>query len=52
VDNNWADDVPANKDAGQLNGTTERFRQRRAAAFQAYHENMPLRAWSVPPDST
>ena len=35
VDNNWADDVPENQDAGQLNGTTEHFRQRRAAAFQA-----------------
>ena len=48
VDNNWADEVPENTDAGQLNDTTERFRQRRAAAFQAYYENMPLRASSVP----
>ena len=31
------------RDAGQLNDTTEHFRQRRAAAFQAYYENMPLR---------
>ncbi|WP_142057612.1 alkaline phosphatase [Pseudarthrobacter sp. B4EP4b] len=48
VDNNWADDIPENRDAGQLNDSTERFRQRRAAAFQAYYENMPLRASSVP----
>ncbi|MBE4717258.1 alkaline phosphatase, partial [Pseudarthrobacter sp. AB1] len=48
VDNNWADEVPENKDANQLNDTTERFRQRRTAAFQAYYENMPLRASSVP----
>jgi alkaline phosphatase D len=48
VDNNWADDVPENRDPGQLNDTTEHFRQRRAAAFQAYYENMPLRASSVP----
>lgn len=48
VDNNWADEVPENSDAGQQNDTTERFRQRRAAAFQAYYENMPLRASSVP----
>lgn len=48
VDNNWADEIPENRDANQLNDTTERFRQRRAAAFQAYYENMPLRASSVP----
>ncbi|WP_426766195.1 alkaline phosphatase D family protein [Pseudarthrobacter sp. 1G09] len=48
VDNNWADDVPENSDAGQLNDTTEHFRQRRAAAFQAYYENMPLRPSSLP----
>lgn len=48
VDNNWADEVPENKDAGQLNDTTEHFRQRRAAAFQAYYENMPLRPSSLP----
>ena len=48
VDNNWADEVPENRDAGQLNDTTERFRQRRAAAFQAYYENMPLRRAQLP----
>ena len=48
VDNNWADEIPENTDAGQLNDTTEHFRQRRAAAFQAYYENMPLRPSSLP----
>lgn len=48
VDNNWADDVPENSDAGQLNDTLEHFRQRRSAAFQAYYENMPLRPSSLP----
>jgi alkaline phosphatase D len=40
VDNNWADEVPEN---AQPN-----FAARRAAAFQAYYENMPLRRSSVP----
>ena len=42
VDNNWADEIPENPadQAGFLN--------RRAAAFRAYYENMPLRRTSVP----
>lgn len=48
VDNNWADDVPKNTDAGHLNDTTAHPRRRWAAASQALHENMPLRALSVP----
>ncbi|WP_104116334.1 alkaline phosphatase [Arthrobacter sp. B1805] len=48
VDNNWADDVPENVNAAEQNDTLERFRLRRAAAFKAYYENMPLRASSVP----
>ncbi|MGH3239560.1 MAG: alkaline phosphatase D family protein, partial [Spirillospora sp.] len=45
IENNWADDVPeANSDTP----TPEAFRVRRAAAFQAYYENMPLRRRSVP----
>ncbi|RJT76250.1 alkaline phosphatase [Arthrobacter cheniae] len=48
VDNNWADDIPENLDAAQQNDTLDRFRMRRAAAFKAYYENMPLRASSVP----
>lgn len=48
VDNNWADDVPENSDAAQWNDTTARFVRRRAQAFQAYYENMPLRRASVP----
>ncbi len=43
VDNNWADEVPERPDRPQPN-----FLARRAAAFQAYYENMPLRRASVP----
>ncbi|MDH3270526.1 MAG: alkaline phosphatase D family protein [Gemmatimonadota bacterium] len=42
VDNNWAGDVPED---GQ---PTQEFLLRRAAAFQAYYEFMPLRASSMP----
>jgi alkaline phosphatase D len=42
VDNNWADEVPEN--AASVPG----FLDRRAAAFRAYWENMPLRRSSVP----
>jgi alkaline phosphatase D len=38
--NNWADEVPQHPDA--------HFLARRAAAFQAYYENMPLRRSSIP----
>lgn len=48
VDNNWADEVPENQDPAQGNDTVENFRKRRAAAFQAYYENMPLRSSSLP----
>ncbi|GAA3923801.1 alkaline phosphatase D family protein [Actinomadura viridis] len=45
VENNWADDVPeANSDTPD----PAEFRKRRAAAFQAYYENMPLRRASIP----
>lgn len=40
VDNNWADEVPENPQPA--------FLERRAAAFRAYYENMPLRRTSVP----
>ncbi len=40
VENNWADEVPEQPDAN--------FLARRAAAFQAYYENMPLRRTSIP----
>lgn len=43
VDNNWADEVP--EADGQ---TVEAFLSRRAAAFQAYWEHMPLRRSSYP----
>ena len=42
VDNNWAGDTPEDD---QLSG---QFLLRRAAAFQAYYEFMPLRRASVP----
>jgi alkaline phosphatase D len=40
VENNWADEVPEQPDPD--------FPARRAAAFQAYYENMPLRRTSIP----
>ncbi|WP_248582453.1 alkaline phosphatase D family protein [Nocardioides sp. InS609-2] len=42
VDNNWADEIPEN--AASVPG----FMDRRAAAFRAYYENMPLRRTSLP----
>ncbi|WP_231333620.1 alkaline phosphatase D family protein [Actinomadura graeca] len=45
VENNWAGDVP---EAGSDTPGTAEFRKRRAAAFQAYYENMPLRRRSIP----
>ena len=42
VENNWADDVPEKPAEAPL------FRARRAAAFKAYYENMPLRKTSIP----
>ncbi|AKU17254.1 alkaline phosphatase D family protein [Luteipulveratus mongoliensis] len=48
VDNNWADEVPENTKADEWNDTAARFRVRRAAAFKAYYENMPLRHSSIP----
>jgi alkaline phosphatase D len=40
IENNWADEVPETPDPG--------FLDRRAAAFQAYYENMPLRKSAKP----
>lgn len=42
VDNNWADEIPENTQS------VPGFLDRRAAAFRAYYENMPLRRTSVP----
>ncbi len=42
VDDNWADDIPSVPQRG--------FLARRAAALQAYYENMPLRQSSMPRD--
>ncbi len=44
LDNNWADEVPQDP----TNQPPAVFLARRAAAFQAYYENMPLRRSSVP----
>ncbi|MFC0039857.1 alkaline phosphatase D family protein [Actinomadura rayongensis] len=45
VENNWAGDVP---EAGSDTPNTADFVRRRAAAFRAYYENMPLRRTSIP----
>ncbi|MQY07930.1 alkaline phosphatase D family protein [Actinomadura macrotermitis] len=45
VENNWAGDVP---EEGSDTPERDEFLKRRAAAFQAYYENMPLRRGSVP----
>ena len=42
VDNNYADEVP------EKPADAATFRERRAAAYRAYYENMPLRRTSVP----
>jgi alkaline phosphatase D len=42
VDNNWADDVPEDEQ------TRAQLLRRRAAAFQAYYEHLPLRRSSMP----
>ncbi len=42
VDDNWADEIP--QDTASVPG----FVNRRAAAFKAYYENMPLRRASIP----
>lgn len=43
LDNNWAGETPERPEIPQPN-----FPERRAAAFRAYYENMPLRRTSVP----
>lgn len=44
VDNNWADEIPQDPDEQ----SPEAFLARRAIAFQAYYEHMPLRESSMP----
>ncbi|MGG1575031.1 alkaline phosphatase D family protein [Fictibacillus sp. NRS-1165] len=48
VDNNWAGDVPQDPDKQ----SREAFLKRRAIAFQAYYEHMPLRRTSYPNGSS
>lgn len=43
VQDNWADEVPFGEDV-----SSETFLNRRAAAFRAYYEHMPLRSSSMP----
>ena len=44
VDNNWAAEVPQDPEKQ----SRKNFLERRAIAFQAYYENMPLRRTSLP----
>ncbi len=44
VDNNWADEIPQDPEVQSRSV----FLARRAAAFQAYYEHMPLRDFSKP----
>jgi alkaline phosphatase D len=46
VDNNWAGDVPEDTQ------TPQQFLARRAAAFQAHHEAMPMRRAAAPSGSS
>jgi alkaline phosphatase D len=43
TDNNYADLIPENRNADEGNATTATFRRRRANAYRAYWEHMPLR---------
>ncbi|WP_432947494.1 alkaline phosphatase D family protein [Kribbella sp. CA-253562] len=46
VENNWAGDISQLDDEPDQDPAV--FRQRRAAAYQAYYENLPLRRTSMP----
>jgi len=46
VDNNYAGDIPEDKQ------TRQEFLERRSNAYQAYYENMPLRAAATPKGSS
>lgn len=46
VENNWAGGIPENP------ADTPSFAARKAAAFQSYYENMPLRRASIPRDTS
>ncbi|MEQ4305041.1 alkaline phosphatase D family protein [Plantactinospora sp. B6F1] len=45
VENNWADDVP---EGNTLTPTRPEFLERRAAAFRAYYEHLPIRSSALP----
>jgi alkaline phosphatase D len=42
VDNNYANLTPENAEAAEGNDSAERFALRRAAAYQAYYEHLPI----------
>jgi alkaline phosphatase D len=44
LDNNWADEIPQDPEEQPI----DEYLKRRAAAFQAYYEHMPLRPFSRP----
>lgn len=48
VENNYAGDIPEAREKGEAPVTREDFLARRAAAYQAYYENLPLRRSSMP----
>ena len=48
VDNDWAGHIPQDPDKQ----SSAAFKARQAAAFQAYYENMPVRASAVPVDAS
>ncbi len=51
VDNDYADLIPENDLAAENNASTEAFAERRAAAYQAYYEHLPIRLTETgPPD--
>jgi len=51
VDNNYAGLIPEDDDEAEGNDTPERFAQRRANAYAAYYEHMPIRLTEAGPPS-
>ncbi len=52
VDNNYADGIPEDDDRAEGNRNAETFAARKAAAYQVYWENMPLRRSRKPMDGS
>ncbi|WP_369822268.1 alkaline phosphatase [Saccharomonospora sp. CUA-673] len=51
TDNNYANLTPENNEPDEGNGSEAEFAKRRAAAYQAYWEHMPLRRFRKPVDT-